>query len=151
MPSTVSLSGLRELLLLQPRKLLHTHATVRKLVLLLLTALFRWSVDVLMIRHGSTDLLHLLVLGGGVHHSRYVIRKPELFQSLGDVITRYGLLRFLFGYLVCLGGDECDELDAALDEQVAGFLGKADACCCWQDLAYDLLHGCLETLVFESA
>lgn len=61
------------------------------------------------------------MLGGRLEHSGDVVGEAELLQGLCDVVAGYGLLGLLLGDLVGLGRDEGDELDAALDEQVAGF------------------------------
>ncbi len=41
------------------------------------------------------------------------------------MLASYGLLRVLLRDLVCLGGDELYELNAAFDEQIPGFSGKS--------------------------
>ena len=71
--------------------------------------------------------MHLLVLLRRLQDGGHVITKTQLLQRLGDVVARDGLLGLLLGDLVGLGGDEGDELDAALYEQVAGFLGEDGA------------------------
>jgi hypothetical protein len=70
----------------------------------------------------ETYLLHLLVLLRGFNDSCDVVREAELLESLCDVVASNGLLGLLFGDLVGLGGDEGDEFNAALDQQVAGLL-----------------------------
>ena len=39
----------------------------------------------------------------------------------------YRLLRFLLRYLVGFGGDECDEFNAAVDQEVAGIFTEREA------------------------
>ena len=69
-------------------------------------------------------LLLLLVVLYDLEDGRDVVAKVELLERSLDVLAGNRLLRVLFGDLVGLGGDEGDELDAALDQQVAGFLGE---------------------------
>lgn len=80
------------------------------------------------------------MLGRSVKHHRDVIREPELLESLGDVVACDGLLCLFFGDLVCLGGDECDELDTAFDQQIASFFGESDTLLCGQNLGDNLLN-----------
>lgn len=55
------------------------------------------------------------------------------------MLARDRLLGVLLGDLVCLGGDHCYELDAAFDEEVAGFAGKGDAIFVGEDFVDNLL------------
>ena len=43
------------------------------------------------------------------------------------MLCRNGLLGFTLGYLVGFGGDQGDEFDAAVDEQISGISCEADA------------------------
>lgn len=90
----------------------------------------------------ETDLLHLLVLLRGLEDGGDVVGGAELLEGLCDVVAGDCLLGLLLGDLVGLGGDEGDELDAALDEQVPGVLGEGDAGRGRQDLGDYLLDGC---------
>ena len=92
----------------------------------------------------ATHLLHLLVLLRRLQHGRHVITKAQLLERLGNVVAGDGLLGLLLGDLVGLGGDEGDELDVALDEEVAGLLGEDAAGGGGEDLGDDLLDGCWE-------
>lgn len=69
-----------------------------------------------------SHLLLLLVFGSSLQNGRNVIGEAERLQSLGNVVARYGLLRFLLGDIVCLRRDESDELDTAFYEQVTSLL-----------------------------
>lgn len=89
-----------------------------------------------------THLLGFFVLSSSVKHHRDVIREPELLKSLGDVVACDSLFRLFFGDLVCLGRDECDELDTAFDQQIASFLSESDTLLCGQNLGDNLLNGC---------
>ena len=71
----------------------------------------------------------------------YVLREPQLSECLVDVVGRYSLLGFFLGNLVGFGGDEGDEFDAAVDEQVACVPGEGDAGG-GEDFGYDFLDGC---------
>ena len=75
-------------------------------------------------------------------HVRDVVHEPELAQRLLDVFCGDGLLGLFLRYLVCFGRDERDELDAALDEQVAGVFGEGLACAGGEDFGDDFLDGC---------
>lgn len=55
------------------------------------------------------------------------------------MLARDGLLALFLGDFVSLGGDERDELDAALDEQVACVFVEGDALAGRQDLRDDFL------------
>lgn len=87
----------------------------------------------------SPHLLLLLVLRRRLDDGGDVLGEAELLQGLGDVVAGDGLLGLLLRDLVGLGRDERDELDAALDQQVAGLLGEGDAVGGREDLGDDLL------------
>lgn len=53
-----------------------------------------------------------------------VIGEPQVAQRSLDVFAGNSLLCFLFADVVRLGGNQSDELDAALHKQVAGVLGE---------------------------
>ena len=70
-----------------------------------------------------------------------VVAEAERVEGLGDVVADDGLLGLLLRDLVGLGRDEGDELDAALDQQVARLLGEVNAGGGREDLGDDLLDG----------
>lgn len=70
----------------------------------------------------------------------HVFAKVQLLQRCLDVLARYCLLCVLFGDLIGLGGDERDELDAALYEQVPGIFRERHARFRRQDVLHNLLH-----------
>ena len=80
-------------------------------------------------------LLHLQNRG-------HVVVEVQLFQGLLDMLSGYGLLGVLLGNLVGFRGNERDELDTALDEEVARVLGEGHARLGLQDLGDNLLDGC---------
>lgn len=112
---------------------------------------FCWTVSTTRTENttakGDTHSLHLLVLLCRLQHGGHVVREAKLLQRLGDVVAGDGLLGLLLRDLVGLGGDEGDELDAALDEEVAGLLGEDGARGGGEDLGDDLLDGCWGVLV----
>jgi hypothetical protein len=91
--------------------------------------------------HGGAYLLRLLVVCGNVEDGGHVLAKVELLEGGLDVFAGDCLLCVLFGNLVCFGGDEGDELDAALDEEVARVLGKGHARLGGQNVLDNLLDG----------
>jgi hypothetical protein len=74
-------------------------------------------------------------------HILDVLGEAQLAQGLVNVLGGDGLLGLVLCDLVGLGGDQRDELDAAVDEQVARVLAKGQARFVAQDLADDLLDG----------
>lgn len=80
-------------------------------------------------------------------HLWHVLRETELLEGLGDVLAGDGLLGVLLGDLVGFGGDHGDELDAALDQEVAGLLGEGHGLAAFvgglgsEDFVDDLLDG----------
>lgn len=58
------------------------------------------------------------------HQLRHILAKIEVLQGFGDVLARDGFLGVFLGDVVGFGGDHGDELDAALDQEVAGFFGE---------------------------
>ena len=54
----------------------------------------------------------------------HVVSEAQILQRPLDMFACDGLLRFLLADIIRLGGDECDELDAAFDQEVAGIFGK---------------------------
>ena len=81
------------------------------------------------------------MLAGRVEHLLHVLGEAELAQGLVDVVRRDGLLGLPFRDLVGLGRDERDELDAAVDQQVARVLAEDEPGLVAQDLRDDLLDG----------
>lgn len=75
-------------------------------------------------------------------HLRHILGKAQLTQGLVDVFGRDRLLGLALGDLVGLGGDEGDELDAAVDQEVTGVFAKGDAGVVAEDFGDDFLHGC---------
>jgi len=55
------------------------------------------------------------MLASHLHDITHILCKAQLLKSLGDMVARDGLLAFLFADLVCFGGDERYELDAAFN------------------------------------
>lgn len=135
--------GLGELLGLHPLQLLDRQPALRELVAPLLASLVTVSTHIQSNKkkrkQRQTYLLRLLMLRRRLQHGRHVVRKAQLLQRLGDVVAGDGLLGLLLGDLVGLGGDEGDELDAALYEEVAGLLGEDAATRGGEDLGDDLL------------
>jgi len=87
--------------------------------------------------------LLLLIVLGDVEDGRHVVAKVELLEGGLDMLAGDRLLGVLFGDFVGFGGDEGDELDAALDEKVARVLGKSHARLAGQDVLNNLLdRGC---------
>ena len=74
----------------------------------------------------GTTTHHLIILETVRHRHDFLHILPEtqLLERFRDVFARDRLLGVLLGDLVGFGGDHGDELDAALDQQVAGFLGE---------------------------
>lgn len=131
--------SLGKLFCLQALKLLKAHTTRLKLVCLLLASLFKLAVD-LPARHGSY-LLNFFVLSSSFHDCGHVIGEAQLYQGFGNVIAGNRFLGLFFRYLVCLRGDECDELHTALNQQIACLFGKCHTGRWWEDFADDLLDG----------
>lgn len=91
----------------------------------------------------KTHLLLLFVVLGDFKDRRHVVAKVELLEGGLDVLACYRLLRIFLGDLVGFRGDEGDELDTALDEEVARVFGKGHARLAGQDVLDNLLHrGC---------
>jgi hypothetical protein len=86
-------------------------------------------------------LLCLLVVCSNVEDGGHVLAKVELLEGGLDVFAGDCLFGVLFGNLVGFGGNEGDELDAALDEEVARVLGKGHARLGGQNVLDNLLDG----------
>jgi hypothetical protein len=82
------------------------------------------------------------VLTRHIQYFLHVFPEPELLQRLFHVVARYGFLRFLLGDVVGFGRYECDELDAAFDQEIPGVFGECEAGAGGEDLGYDLLDCC---------
>ena len=69
-------------------------------------------------REGTAHLLLLLMFNGNLLDLLHIILKPQLNESLDNVIGRNRLFRLLFANFVGFGRDEVDKLDAAIDKEV---------------------------------
>jgi hypothetical protein len=75
----------------------------------------------------QTYLLLLLVILRDIKDRGHVVAEAELLQRSLDVLASYCLLRVLLGNLVGFGGNECDELNAAFNQEVARVFRKGRA------------------------
>lgn len=75
---------------------------------------------------GIAYLLDFLVFCCRLEHCRDIFREAEVFQGLGDMVAGDRLFCLLLRDLVCLRGDEGDELDAAFNEQISSLLRECD-------------------------
>lgn len=83
------------------------------------------------------------MLRSGLEDGGDVVGEAEGLEGLCDVVAGDGLFGLLLGDVVGLAGDEGDELDAALDEEVTGFFGEGHAVGGREDLGDNLLdRGC---------
>ena len=93
-----------------------------------------------------THLLLLLVILRDIKDRWHVIAKVEFLQRCLDMLACNGLLRVLFGDFVGFGGDEGNELDTALDEEVARVFRKGHARLGGQYVLNNLLYGCCDAI-----
>lgn len=99
----------------------------------------------------TAHLLCFLVFCSSFHDGRDIVRESKLLERLGDVVTCNCLFCFLLRDLICLRGDEGDELDAALYKKVPGLSGKCYAALCWENLTDNLLDsGCGAWISYRS-
>jgi hypothetical protein len=73
----------------------------------------------------GTNLQRLPVLPRRSQHLLHILRKPQLPQRFVDMLGGNRLLSFFLGDFVCFRGDEGDELDAAVDEEVARIFAES--------------------------
>lgn len=66
-----------------------------------------------------THRLRTLKIVGHRQQLRHVLPKPQILQRLCDVLARDRLLSIFLRNIVRLGREHCDELDAALDQEVS--------------------------------
>lgn len=85
-------------------------------------------------------LLLFFVLRSGLEYGRHVLGKAKRLQGLGDMVARYGLLRFFFRYVIGLARDEGDELNAAFYKKVTSFLRESYATRRRENFGYDFLN-----------
>lgn len=105
--------------------------------------------DVSSCKRKATHHLTRLELVRNRHNLLHILAEPKVFEGLRDVLARDRLLGVFLGDFVGFGGDHGDELDAALDQQVAGFFGEGHGLRALvggfggEDFVDDLLDGCL--------
>jgi len=92
------------------------------------------------------DLTHpqlFLMLPRHRQHFTHIFRKPQLSQSLVDMLCRYRLFAFFLGDLVGFGRYEGYELDGAVDQEVAGIFAEGEAGFVAKNIGNDFLNrGC---------
>ena len=103
----------------------------------------------LLLRHAT--LLHLrrpllprlellFLLARNRQHLLDILGKAQLLQRRGDMFWRDGLLALALHGVVGFGGDHGDELNAAVDEDVARFFGHGFAG--GEDFGSNFTDGC---------